>query len=249
MKGDIEIIVYTWNFTYIVNNQYLLWIWYWLKWFEIDWELIENKQKVNFPKFVKKLKRQYNLDLILIPLNRIKKVTYEVYFGRKDEAHDDIKNLTKEFDNKVCKPIIQPSTLFCLLKEKTIINIRIQDKLNVSEDWNKINLQDKFEEELKNCISISPSIKYMKIVLFEITSENVNSFLQLLKGWIRLNKLVFKVRESDKRISQDIIDTIAKYNQSLSLIDVSINTEGAEFLHFAQISCDRNIIIRSQDDK
>ena len=69
-------------------------------------------------------------------------------------------------------------------------------------------------------------------------------FLRILKQWIRLNELTFRVLESDKRISQDIIDTIAKHNKWLSLIKVSVNTEGTEFHNFAQISIDRNLEIR-----
>ena len=88
----------------------------------------------------------------------------------------------------------------------------------------------------------------MQIEFPEITEKNLSLFLQLLKGWIRLNELRFVVRESDKRISQDIIDTIVNYNKWLSEIDVSINTEGAEFLKFSQISCDRNIIVRALVD-
>ena len=82
-----------------------------------------------------------------------------------------------------------------------------------------------------------------------ITNENLNSFLQLLKGWIRLNELTFKVRESDKKIIQDIIDTITKYNEWLSQINIIINTEGDEFQDFAQISCDRSIIIWALKDE
>ena len=96
---------------------------------------------------------------------------------------------------------------------------------------------------------MSSSINKLKLDLFEITNKNLSLFLKLLKRWIRLNELIFKVRESDKRISQDIIDTIAKYNQSLSLIDVSINTEGDEFHYFSQISYDRNIIVRALANK
>ena len=242
MKGDIEIEIFTWDFNYILNSEYLLWVWFKLNKFEIDWELIENEQKIKFPKFTKKLKHQHKLNLILIPLNRIKKVSYNVYFGRKDEVKYDIGDLTRKFDNKVCKSLDKPSSLFCLLNEETIIDICLR---TVRDKYDN-DLLIEFEKELKSYIPISPRIKYMKIDLFEITCKNVNLLLQLLKGWIRLNELVFKVRESDKRISQEIIDTIAKYNKWLSQIHVSINTEGAEFLHFAQISCDRNIIIRTQ---
>ena len=84
---------------------------------------------------------------------------------------------------------------------------------------------------------------------FEITNENLNSFLQLLKGWIRLNELTFKVRESDKKIIQNIIDTITKYNEWLSEIKVFIYTEGDEFQNFTQISCDRSITIRALKNK
>ena len=97
IKGDIEIEVYTWDFTFIVNNEYLLWLWYWMRWFEIDWEMIESKQKIKFPKFAEILIRQYEFNLILIPLNRIKKVSYNVYFGRKIKVNDDIKK-SKEWD-------------------------------------------------------------------------------------------------------------------------------------------------------
>ena len=110
------------------------------------------------------------------------------------------------------------------------------------------NLLNEFKKELKSYIPISPSIKRMQIEFPEITEKNLSLFLQLLKGWIRLNELRFVVRESDKRISQDIIDTIVNYNKWLSEIDVSINTEGAEFLKFSQISCDRNIIVRALVD-
>ena len=256
MKGDIEIGVYTWDFTYIVNNQYLLWVWYSLSKFEIDWEMIENKQKFWFPKFTQKLKGSYNWDLILIPLKRIKTVSYEVYFDFKDEVNNDTKNLTNEFDSQIWTPLTQPSSLFFLLNKETKIDICIPKELEIwtddfwkeTEKWNN-NLLDEFEEELNSYIPISPSIKCIEIYLFDITNENVNSFLQLLKGWIRLNVLIFKVRESDQRISQDIVDTITKYNEWLSQVDVSINTEGAEFLHFAQISCDRNIIIRTHGEE
>ena len=88
-----------------------------------------------------------------------------------------------------------------------------------------------------------PSIRNINMEYALITNENLNSFLQLLKGWIRLNELTFKVRESDKKIIQDIIETITKYNEWLSQINIIINTEGDEFQDFAQISCDRSIII------
>ena len=85
--------------------------------------MIESKQNIKFPKFAEILKSQYEFNLILIPLNRIKKVSYNIYFGRQNKVNDDIKNLKNEIDNKVCKSLIQPSSLFCLLNEETIINI------------------------------------------------------------------------------------------------------------------------------
>ena len=93
-----------------------------------------------------------------------------------------------------------------------------------------------------------PSIRNINMEYVLITNENLNSFLQLLKGWIRLNELTFKVRESDKKIIQDIIETITKYNEWLSQINIIINTEGDEFQDFAQISCDRSIIIWALKD-
>ena len=94
-----------------------------------------------------------------------------------------------------------------------------------------------------------PNIRNINMEYALITNENLNSFLQLLKGWIRLNELTFKVRESDKKIIQDIIETITKYNEWLSQINIIINTEGDEFQDFAQISCDRSIIIWALKDE
>ena len=248
IKGDIEIKVFTWDFTYIVNNEYLLWVWYYLNQCVIDWEFNESEQKFWFPTFAHKLKGIYKHNLILIPLNRIKHISYQVCFSKKDEVGYDIKNLTNEFDSQIWIPLAKPSSLFCLLSEKTNVYINIEDDIDEFEEWNNINLIDEFEEELKSYISISPSIRSINIDLFEITNENISLFLQILKGWTRLNKLTFIICESDKSISQDIIDTIVEYNKWLSQIDVSINNEGNEFKHFAQISCDKNIFIWNYDE-
>ena len=122
-KGDVEIDVYSLDFTYIINNEYLLWDWYIVNKFEIDWELIERKQKILFPKFANKLSGAVESYLILIPLNRIKQVNYYAYLGCKDKVLDHTRYLTNELDNKVCIPLAQPSSLFYLLNEEAKINI------------------------------------------------------------------------------------------------------------------------------
>ena len=111
------------------------------------------------------------------------------------------------------------------------------------EEWNT-NIQDEIKEELKSYIQIGPSIIKLNINLLSITNKNLKLFLRILKQWIRLNELTFNVQETDQRISQSIIDTIAKHNKWLSLIKVNVNTEGTEFHNFAQISIDRNLEIR-----
>ena len=122
-KGDVVIDVYSLDFTYIINNEYLLWNWYSLEKFEIDWEYIESKQKVWFPKFANKLKGKNKYNFLLIPLNRIKQVSYRAYFGFKNIVPGDIKFLTNELNKEVCKPLSQPSSLFCLFNEETKIYI------------------------------------------------------------------------------------------------------------------------------
>ena len=122
-KGDVVIDVCSLDFTYIINNEYLLWDWYIVIKFEIDWELIESKQNIWFPKFENKLSGADERYLILIPLNRIKQVSYSVYLGCKDKVLDHTKYLTNELDNKVCKPLAQPLSLFCLLNEEAKIDI------------------------------------------------------------------------------------------------------------------------------
>ena len=122
-KGDIIIEVISWDFNYTINNEYLLWDLYRLIKFEIDWELTDNTQEISFPKFENKLNCFNHGYLILIPLNKIKQVSYKVFLGSNHFENDWIKNQTKEFDNKVCKPLTKPSSLFCLLNEDTKINI------------------------------------------------------------------------------------------------------------------------------
>ena len=122
-KGDIIIEVISWDFNYTINNEYLLWDLYRLIKFEIDWELTDSTQEISFPKFENKLNCFNEGYLILIPLNKIKQVSYKVFLGLNDFEDDWIKNQTKEFDNKVCKPLTKPSFLFCLLNEDTKINI------------------------------------------------------------------------------------------------------------------------------
>ena len=122
-KGDVVIDVYSLDFTYIINNEYLLWNWYSIEKFEIDWELIESKQKVWFPKFANKLKGKNKYNFLLIPLNRIKQVSYRAYLSSKDIMPDNIKFLTNELNKEVCKPLFQSSSLFCLFNEETKIDI------------------------------------------------------------------------------------------------------------------------------
>ena len=85
-KGDFEVSVYGWNLNYIVDKDYLFWAWYDLYNCEIDWEFIKSKKKISLPKFAGKLKDSNNHNLILIPLNRIKKVSYIVYYFWKQDA-------------------------------------------------------------------------------------------------------------------------------------------------------------------
>ena len=123
-KGDIEIYAYSLDFTYIINDEYLLCTWFNINKFEINWKLIESKQKIWFPKFANQLKDLGERHLVLIPLNRIKQVSYMVYLGCEDKVIDDNKKfLTNEFDKEICKPLAQPSSLFCLLNKEAKINI------------------------------------------------------------------------------------------------------------------------------
>ena len=122
-KGDIEIYAYSLDFTYIINDEYLLCTWFIINKFEIDWKLIESKQKIWFPKFANQLKELGEHYLVLIPLNRIKQVSYMVYLGCKDKVIDDTKYLTNELDKEICKPLAKPSSLFCLLNKEAKINI------------------------------------------------------------------------------------------------------------------------------
>ena len=122
-KGYIEIYAYSLDFTYIINNEYLLCTWFIINKIEIDWKLIESKQKIWFPKFANQLKELGERYLALIPLNRIKQVSYMVYLCCKDKGIDDTKYLMNELDNEICKPLAQPSSLFCLLNKEAKINI------------------------------------------------------------------------------------------------------------------------------
>ena len=122
-KGNVVIDVYSVDFTYIINDEYLLWNWYIVKNFEIDWELIESKQNIWFPRFANKLSGAVERYLILIPLNKIKQVSYRIYLGCKDKVLDHTRNMTNKLDNKVCKPLTQPSSLISLLNEEAKINI------------------------------------------------------------------------------------------------------------------------------
>ena len=63
-----------------------------------------------------------------------------VYFGCTDKKLDGAKYLTNEFDNNVCKPLAQPSSLFCLLNKETKINIILPKKI----DWSDFNFQIRF---------------------------------------------------------------------------------------------------------